>query len=210
MLFGTLCGISPEPSAVALTDAQPLLELQGRLLSSLLAVELRAVREERAADEAPHGFAGQVLDRSRCQVLLQGEQDRCAPHATPASVIALEVDDARARSSNAQVLAQRLLLDCRRPGDALARTRPGSYAVLCPETLEAVAETIATDLVLRLHDAGVPASCGVAGTDLRDRDLAAAWQRAEQLRRADRGAAGEADVPAPDCAERSGCGPACR
>ncbi len=94
--------------------------------------------------------------------------------------------------------------------DALARTGPRSYAVLCPETLEAVAQTIATDLVLRLHDAGLPASCGVAGTDLRDRDLAAAWHRAEQLRCADQGAAGTADVPAPNCAERSGCGPACR
>ncbi len=93
-LFGTLCGIGPHPSTDALLAAQPLLELQGRLLSSLLAVELRAVREARAAELARHGGAGRLLDLGSWQTLLESEQRLSAPHATPTSVIVLELDDA--------------------------------------------------------------------------------------------------------------------
>jgi GAF domain-containing protein len=42
-LFGTLCGIDPLPRPDTIVDDQPLFELQARLLSTILAAELRAV-----------------------------------------------------------------------------------------------------------------------------------------------------------------------
>lgn len=189
-LFGTLCGVGPEPADSALADAQPLLELLARLLSSLLAVELAQARRGRAREvEHLGGGEGVPLDRDAWAALLRSERLRCARHATPASVIAVDVGlPPTCGTGRDGDVAGRVLGDRRRPTDVLARTGRASYALLCPETPEAIAQVVATELLLRLQEAGVVAAVGVAGLDPRDGDLVSAWRRAEAALRTDSGA----------------------
>lgn len=51
-LFGTLRAIDPEPKPASIEQHLPLVELIGRLLSGILAGELRAEEARRAAERA--------------------------------------------------------------------------------------------------------------------------------------------------------------
>ncbi len=188
-LFGALCALDPGPSPASLESARPLFELQARLLSGLIAIELTAARVTRKADAVGQQAGRRLLDGDAWLALLTAEQLRCAPHATPASLVAVEISGPHPHPRLAEDLAaraQRLLADRRRAPDVLADLGHGMYGVLCPETPEALAQTIATELVVGLQEIGVGASCGVAGLDPRDGDLTAAWHRAQVELQADR------------------------
>lgn len=184
-LFGTLCGIDPDPASAALHEVLPIAQLQAQLLSALLAVEMSATRAARSAALKRLGGSHRVLDGRAWEGLLEDEERRCAPLAVPGSVVALE---ALGLPRDRLAVVVRALLDRARPGDALARTGPSSYAVLLSETPAVVAEVMASELVLRLQELGVTATCGVAarggGANLRR-----AWRRAEGARRRDAGPA---------------------
>lgn len=197
-LFGTLCGLDPCSSPAALAGAQPLFELQARLLSSLLAVELTAIAEARRAEVAESsasldGLTG-LLRRTAWDRLLQAEQERCRQHASPASILVLDLDGLQARNDHRghaagdELLARtgRIIAQSCRSTDLAARTGGDEFAVLCTGTPEGVAETVATRLQDRLQREGVQASVGVGGLDPRDGDLLAAWKRADAAMYADK------------------------
>lgn len=198
-LFGTLCAIDPEIAGADLVAAQPLFELQARLLSSLLAVELSATREARRADIAEQrasvdALTG-VLNRGGWDALLATEQARSNRYASAASVIVLDLDglktcnDARGHAAGDEMLvtAAGVLTDSCRSMDVVARTGGDEFAVLCVETPEAVAHVVASRLQEQLARAGIAASFGVAALDPRQGDLTAAWQRADAAMYADKG-----------------------
>ena len=68
-LLGTLCAIDPQPLPDRAQDLQPMMELQGRLLSSLLDLELRSV--------------GDAWGRPRAS-LPPPSSTRCSPRCGPA------------------------------------------------------------------------------------------------------------------------------
>jgi len=207
-LFGTLCAVDAAPAHQDLALAQPLFELQARLLSSLISVELLAAEEARRAQvaelRANQDALTALLNRRGWDQALLGEQERARRHASPVSVVALDLDglklcnDLRGHNAGDQLLATvgRVLGSAVRHGDVVARTGGDEFAVLCAGTPEPVAQVLATRLQAALQDSGVSVSCGVGGLDPRDGSLAAAWERADRamyddkaMRRAGRGPA---------------------
>ncbi len=191
-LFGTLCAIDPAPRDDALVASQPLFELQARLLSSLLSIELTAMRQARRADVAERrasidALTG-ALNRGGWDALLLAEQERSNRHSSPVSVIVLDLDglkacnDTSGHAAGDRLLsaASRILQHSVRSSDIVARTGGDEFAVLCPETPEAVAQMVATRLQERLRQAGIEVSAGVASRDPRDPHLLTAWHRADQ------------------------------
>ncbi len=157
--------------------------MQARLLSGLLAAEVRATRAARSAELALLRCEEQLLEPAAWHGLLAREEARCAPLATPASVVSLDV---RSCPPAGQAHVAQVLFDRRRPSDAVARTGPCSYAVLLPETPAAAAAALASRVVLHLQERGVAATCGV-GTRTVASPLPAAWRTAELVRRSDAG-----------------------
>jgi len=197
-LFGTLCAIDPEPSGNALAASQPLFELQARLLSSLLAVELTAIAHARRADVAERrgrldALTG-AMNRAGWDELLAVEQARCDQFASPAAVIVLDLDGLKDRNDSyghaaGDVLladAGRVLRESCRNDDVVARTGGDEFAVLCTETPEPVGQRIASRLQQRLAREGISASIGVGALNARTRTLHTVWNQADAAMYADK------------------------
>ena len=95
-LFGTLCGIDPSPKPEELTEALPLIELLGQLLSSYLVAEMRLTASSRLhqLDGLTTTFVepeSGALTRDGWERVLRAEQSRCDMYGLSAYVIAVEV-----------------------------------------------------------------------------------------------------------------------
>lgn len=174
-LLGTLCAIDPAPAPASLAEIQPFVELQARLLATVLSAELDAARQARRAEagaRASKGLRCPVLDAAEWADQLAAEQARSNRHASAACVVAVQVEP------DVQAEAGRLLAELTRTEDVLAVTAPGCFALLCPETPAAVGQRLATSLHSRLQATGLRAAFGVAGLDPRERDLQLTWRAA--------------------------------
>lgn len=186
-----MCAIDPDPFDDSILAAQPLFELQARLLSSLLAVELTADAEGRRAQAAERraclDVLTGVLNRRGWDEALAGEEVRSRRHATPVSIIVLDLDGLKTLNDDAghaagdALLARagQVLRGAVRSEDVVARTRGDEFALLFAGFPEASAQVRATHLQELLQHAGVAASFGVSAVDPRDGSLAAAWARAD-------------------------------
>ena len=202
-LFGTLCAVHPEPLPAELTGRLPLVELQARLLSTLLAAELRLDetrrRAERAEADALLDPLTGLVNRRGWQMLLDREEQRCRRYGTVASVLAIDLDglktvnDQSGHAAGDALLhrAAQVLRDAFRSTDVAARLGGDEFAVLAVET-DTVGAQHERHRLQRLFDtAGVPASVGVA-TRQPVTGLAGAWAAADaemyRIKHAKRGA----------------------
>jgi len=189
-VFGTLCALDPRPRPSEVVARLPLVELQARLLSTVLAAELeldswrgRAARAE--ADALLDPMTG-LVNRRGWQLLLDREEQRCARYGAVASVLVLDLDGLKAVNDQqghaaGDLLIRRasqLLREAFRSTDVVARLGGDEFAVLAIET-DPVAALHERDRVQGLFDrARLPASLGVAARRPVE-GLAGAWVSAD-------------------------------
>lgn len=163
-LLGTLCAIDPAPLPDRARAMQDMLELQARLLASLLDLELGALRRVAVRP------AQVVPPERRDDVMLQ-VRDEVVRHASPAAALVLA--GLRRRDEPA-------LLSALTSGERAVRLDQDLCAVLLPEVPEVLAQRRATGVLEQLHQRGVSARVGVAGVDPRTGDLHEAVERARR------------------------------
>ncbi|GGI08108.1 GGDEF domain-containing protein [Egicoccus halophilus] len=173
-LFGSLCGVDPDRQSERLHDHQPLLELLGELLSSVLAGEERTTaatsthlptRQQRqtgrelapaSVPEGPEGW------QQRTTAL----EERFSVLGDPASVLVVHLGSTAADQHDGQRRAvARVLAEHRTAAEVVAALDGRRFAVLLrrpPRATAAVADAVAD----ALHVAGVRAAVGHAPVEI--------------------------------------------
>jgi diguanylate cyclase (GGDEF)-like protein len=127
-LFGTVCGVDPDPQPESLSDLRPLLDLLSSLLSAVLAGDLyatAAARElEQARREADVDPLTGLLNRRGWDRYLEVEEERFRRFGDPACVVVIDLDRLKAvNDTHGHAAGDRHI---RRAADVLARTVRGS------------------------------------------------------------------------------------
>jgi diguanylate cyclase len=174
-LFGTLCGLNPEPMPAAIVEEQPMVEVLADMLSGLLSAELNttalAREAETARSEALTDDLTGLANRRGWEVALAAEEERCRRYGATACVVAIELDgmkspgvSAAAREAHESLLiraAQALRQTVRKP-DTLARLDDDRFMVLGVECTTAEAMALLRRLELGLQGAELSAALGMA------------------------------------------------
>ena len=174
-VFGSLCGFDPEPQSDALLAARPAIQLAGRLLATVLDLELGRQqvmrRAERAELDATRDELTGLSNRRGWNQVLAAEEARCRRYGHPACVLVLDVNglktvnDAHGHAAGDEVLrtCAQVLTTTSRDADLVARLGGDEFAVLAVETDAVGGRTTAAHLRAALADAGIRAAIGVAG-----------------------------------------------
>ena len=189
-LLGCLCGMDPAPTRPGLAGELPTVELLGRLLGSLLALELDRQelqgRFERAElDSLTDPLTG-VGNRRAWDRLLDAEEARCRRYGSPASLVSIDLDELkRVNDADGHLAGDRLLCraaeiigSTKRATDVVARLGGDEFGVLAVECDEGAAMVLAERIRAALEAAGVRASVGHA-TRRASAGLSEAWVEAD-------------------------------
>jgi diguanylate cyclase (GGDEF)-like protein len=171
-LFGTLCGINPEPMPAAIVDEQPMVEVLADMLSGLLSAELSTsalTREaETARSEALTDALTGLANRRGWEVALAAEEERCRRYGATACVVAIELDGMTAPGLSAAThdaalvrAAQALRQTVRKP-DTLAHLEDARFVVLGVECTTAEAMALLKRLEQGVQGAELSAALGMA------------------------------------------------
>lgn len=191
-LFGTLCGIHPEPKSSDLHCELPLVELLAKLLSSLLIAELEALHQARRAEHAEADLMTDSLtglyNRRGWDALLAAEESRCRRYGSPACVVSIDLDELKkindteghARGDELLKATADVLRECTRQQDVAARLGGDEFAVLAVECDLGGGQALVERLTKTFCNAGVKASLGMTlrgatGT------LEQAWRESDRL-----------------------------
>ena len=173
-LFGTLCAIDPEPQPQRIAEELPLIELIARLLSRVLESEQRLLSEVRRANRAENQALCDPLtglfNRRGWDRLLTTEASRCQRYASPACVVALDIDglkavnDTQGHAAGDAILrsAADALLTSVRHQDLVARVGGDEFLVLGVECDPEGAAGLVQRITDGLAQAGVTATLGLA------------------------------------------------
>jgi diguanylate cyclase len=178
-LFGTLCGLNPQPMPASIVAEQPMVEVLADMLSGLLSAELSTsalTREaETARSEALTDALTGLANRRGWEVALAAEEERCRRYGATACVVAIELDGMKspgvspvARDAHETSLiraAQALRQTVRKP-DTLARLDDDRFVVLGVECSTAEAMALLRRLEHSVQGAELSAALGMA---MRDR-----------------------------------------
>ena len=201
-LFGTLCGLDWEPHPASLAEVAPLVDLQARLLSTVLALDLASTaqrrRAERAEAEACVDPLTGVMNRRAWDRVLADEEARCGRYGHPACVLVFdlnglkEVNDTRGHDAGDQVIsrAAELLCSSVRYSDPVARLGGDEFGVLAVETDLGGGRVEAQRLQTILDAEHIAVAVGVGARTLgttmleawRDADRAMYAQKRDQAR----------------------------
>jgi diguanylate cyclase len=174
-LFGTLCGINPQPMSSALIQEQPMVEVFADMLSGLLSAELNTTAMAREAEAARSEALTDTLtglaNRRGWEMALAAEEERCRRYGATACVVAIELDGMKspglslaARDAHDAVLvraAQALRQTVRKP-DTLARLDDDRFVVLGVECTTAEAMALLRRLEQGVQGADLSAALGMA------------------------------------------------
>ena len=174
-LFGTLCGLNPQPMPASIVAEQPMVEVLADMLSGLLSAELSTsalTREaETARSEALTDALTGLANRRGWEVALAAEEERCRRYGATACVVAIELDGMKspgvshaAREAHETLLiraAQALRQTVRKP-DTLARLDDDRFVVLGVECSTAEAMALLRRLEHGVQGAELSAALGMA------------------------------------------------
>ncbi|MBC7664880.1 MAG: sensor domain-containing diguanylate cyclase [Caulobacter sp.] len=174
-LFGTLCGINPQPMSSALIQEQPMVEVFADMLSGLLSAELNTTAMAREAETARSEALTDTLtglaNRRGWEMALAAEEERCRRYGATACVVAIELDGMKspglslaARDAHDAVLvraAQALRQTVRKP-DTLARLDDDRFVVRGVECTTAEAMALLRRLEQGVQGADLSAALGMA------------------------------------------------
>lgn len=201
-LLGTLCAIDRSPQRhldVSREDAESVLQLAGRLLATVLNLELdvatEARRREAAEAEAMLDDMTGLWNRRAWDRVLAAEEGRCRRYAHPVCVLSLDVDGLKAmndRSGHAAGDAlirgvAEVLKESTRGHDVAARLGGDEFGALLIECVEEQGRVVVERIKRTLAARGLSASIGLARRDPRS-DLADAQARADEAMYADKAA----------------------
>ena len=191
-VFGTVCGFSTEQQNQSLFGEQPLLELIGKLLSTILAQELAAANaarevEHRTAQALRDEFSG-VYNRRGLDELIVAEEHRCKRYGHPACALVIDlnglkaINDTQGHKAGDQLIARAAdALDCvSRECDIVARTGGDEFILIAVECNEAGGERMVQRVRDRLRQGGVSAAIGMSFRDSNS-TLQQAIERADAL-----------------------------
>ena len=183
-LFGTLCGLDPDPQPDAIRDELDTLTLMGELLSRILAAELdagtAARRADRAEVDATRDPLTGLVNRRGWDMLLQREEERCSRYGHSACVVSLDVDDlqftndtqGKAAGDGLLIRTARALEGVTRGTDTVARLGGDEFAMLMVECDYFDAQSLLVRVQEALAAADVSAALGMAlrkpGYDLEE------------------------------------------
>jgi len=170
-LFGTLCGLNPEPMPASLVQEQPMVEVLADMLSGLLNAELSTNALARVAETARTEALTDPLtglaNRRGWEAALAAEEERCRRYGATACVVAIELDGMKGpapREVCDAVLvraAQALRQTVRKP-DTLARLDEDRFMVLGVECTTAEAMALLRRLEQSVQAAELSAALGMA------------------------------------------------
>lgn len=190
-LFGTLCAIHPTPMPDAVSHELPIMELLGRLLSTILVKELKAQEDQRHAERLQaealrDGLTG-VYNRRGWDHFLDAEEDRCRRYGHPTCIIVVDLDglkqvnDVQGHAAGDAFIinAAAALKAATRASDIVARIGGDEFAVLCVETPLKQIEVLTHRIKESLTEYGVKGSLGYA-MRRSDQGLAQACMQADK------------------------------
>ena len=186
-----------EEIAPADIPAPSLVEICGRLLSTLLNAHLEAAEQARRAERAELDAVTDpltgVANRRAWDRLLAAEEARCRRHGHAAAVVVIDIDglkevnDREGHASGDLVLAgaARALAQSTREQDVVARLGGDEFGILCVESDATAAATLVGRLRGALAARGIRASIGMAARSTTT-GLDAAAQAADRAMYADK------------------------
>lgn len=173
-LFGTLCAIDPQPQPEIIQAELPLLYLQARLLSSLIAADLTTQEITRslqqARQEAQVDFLTGLYNRRGWDALLAVEEERCKTYGSPALAMVVDIDDLKqVNDSQGHACGDTIIstvADCLkqsvRTSDIVARLGGDEFALLMVELREIDKSLLVRCIQQALRSKGISASIGWA------------------------------------------------
>lgn len=190
-LFGTLCAIDPSPQPETRMAVDPLLQIIGRLLATVLDRDLRLTAESRRVEKAEAAamldeltglWNHRAWDRFRA-----AEESRCRRYGHCACVLSLDLDglkvanDTRGHAAGDDLLrcAARALKHGLREQDIVARVGGDEFGVLLVECQADQGKAVERRLREHLENEQVAASIGFARRDPAT-GLDQAWSRADE------------------------------
>ena len=190
-VFGTLCGIDPEPRAPFSEAFKASIKLASELLSLILSQEVRKLKAshqltEAIAESHQDQLTG-VANRRGWEHHVREVEQRLRPLGEPACAVVIDLDelkhinDSKRHGAGDELLrtAAHALEDCLRETDFVARIGGDEFAVLAASCNKQQAE----NLVARIRDAfrlrHIAASTGMA-MRRQNQPLSEAFQLADQ------------------------------
>ena len=170
-LFGTLCGLHPQPMPAAIVEEQPMVEVLADMLSGLLSAELNTTALARDAEAARSEALTDPLtglaNRRGWEVALAAEEERCRRYGATACVVAIELDGLKSPATReageaALVRAAQALRQTVRKPDTLAHLDDDRFVVLGVECTTAEAMALLRRLEQSVQGAELSAALGMA------------------------------------------------
>lgn len=167
-LFGTLCAIDPSEQSQSITYDLAFVELQAKLLSTLLDMESKAsvqIRETQRAecDELIDPLT-QLYDAKGWDKFLTYEENRCFLYGTPTGIVSIRLQNLADSSDNLDLISKtsQILKNTLRKEDFIAYLGGDRFAVLAVESDRFATQVITERLSKAFKEAEIQAFLGIA------------------------------------------------